>query len=125
MKLKFIVIFFFFFSYRLSASHIVGGEIYYDYLGGGKYKITLKIYRDCFNGIPPLPNPARVSIFDAAGNTIDTLKIPMSSLNNVPASINNPCIQPPGTVCVEEGVYIDTVLLPPKPGGYDVVYQGC
>ncbi len=110
---------------RSFASHIVGGEIYYDYLGANKYQITLKVYRDCFNGIPPLDNPARVSIFDAAGNIVDTLYIAMFSLTPVPPSINNPCIQPPGTVCVEEGVYIDTVLLPPKPGGYDLVYQRC
>jgi gliding motility-associated-like protein len=125
MKRIVIFCFLFFFISRTFASHIVGGEIYYDYLGGNKYKITLKIYRDCFNGIPPLPNPARVSIFDKFGTEIDTLRIPQLSLNNVPPSINNPCIQPPGTVCVEEGLYIDTIVLLPKIGGYDIVWQGC
>ena len=46
------------------ATHIVGGEIYYDKLSGNQYKITLKVYRDCINGVPPLDNPAFVTVFD-------------------------------------------------------------
>lgn len=38
------------------ATHIVGGELFYDFLGktaNGKdrYRITLRIYRDCLNGV--------------------------------------------------------------------------
>ncbi|MFM7812901.1 MAG: hypothetical protein ACKO66_00130, partial [Flavobacteriales bacterium] len=29
------------------ATHVVGGEISYEYLGGTQYRITLKVYRDC------------------------------------------------------------------------------
>ena len=32
---------------RASATHIVGGEFYYDCLGNNQYRITPKIYRDC------------------------------------------------------------------------------
>lgn len=109
----------------VKATHIVGGEIYYDYLGSNNYKITLKVYRDCFNGQAQLDNPAIVNIFDVNGNLVDTLMIPMLSLTNIAPSINNPCITPPGTECVEEGVYEEIVKLTPKPGGYYVVYQRC
>ena len=34
------------------STHIVGGELYYDHLGGNNYRITLKLYRDCLNGQP-------------------------------------------------------------------------
>ena len=85
---------------QLKASHIVGGEIFYDKLSGNNYKITLKIYRDCFNGIPPLDNPALINIFDASGALIDTLQIPLLAQNSITPSINNPCIQPPGGICV-------------------------
>jgi len=36
------------FSFESKASHIIGGEIYYDSLGNNQYKVTIEIYRDCF-----------------------------------------------------------------------------
>ncbi|HWY10486.1 MAG TPA: hypothetical protein VN026_04120, partial [Bacteroidia bacterium] len=110
---------------QLRATHIVGGEIYYDNLGGNKYKITLKVYRDCYNGQAQLDNPAIVNIFDKNGILVDTMQIPMLSLNNIAPSINNPCITPPNTVCVEEGIYEEIITLPPINGGYYIVYQRC
>mgnify|MGYP003334466471 FL=1 len=38
------------------ATHILGGEIYYDSLGNGMYKITFEIYRDC-NSATAYDNP--------------------------------------------------------------------
>lgn len=113
------------FTIQLKASHIVGGEIYYDNLGGNNYKITLKVYRDCYNGIPPLDNPAFISIFDKNGAVVDTLRLPMISDIIIPPSINNACITILGNACVEEGIYERTVNLPPKNGGYFIVYQRC
>jgi PKD repeat protein len=107
------------------STHIVGGEIYYDCLGGNNYRITLKVYRDCYNGIPPLDDPAYVFIFDAAGNFIDSLALPLPPTTIVPPVINNPCFTPPTDVCVEEGVYHRIVNLPPIPGGYNITYQRC
>ncbi len=129
MKIKFSYIFciiFFFGFIRLShATHIVGGEIYYDNLGGNNYKIHMKVYRDCYNGIPPLDSPAFVTIFDAGGNVFTTLSLPLLSSTLVPPAINSSCIQAPNTVCVEEGIYETTINLPPLAGGYYIVYQRC
>lgn len=111
--------------FKANATHIVGGEIYYDYLGNNQYKITLKVYRDCFNGIPPLDNPAFLTIYDANNNVVMTRSLTLLSVVSVPPSINNPCIQTPGGICVEEGVYEDIVTLPPKTGGYYLAYQRC
>ncbi len=110
---------------QLKATHIVGGEIYYDKLSGNQYKITLKVYRDCQNGVPPFDDPAIISIFDKNGNVFDTMVVPLSYSITVPPSINNPCIQTLGNACVEEGVYIGTINLPPLNGGYYIVYQRC
>ena len=33
-----------------NATHIIGGEIYYDHLGGDQYRVFLKLYRDCGPG---------------------------------------------------------------------------
>ena len=41
----------FLFQTQAKASHVMGGEITYRYLGGLKYEITVKFYRDC-RGIP-------------------------------------------------------------------------
>lgn len=31
----------------LHATHIIGGEMFYDHLGGNQYRVTLTLYRDC------------------------------------------------------------------------------
>ncbi|MBA3972172.1 MAG: hypothetical protein H0X46_08515, partial [Bacteroidetes bacterium] len=38
------------FSSKTNASHLMGGEITWDCVGGGQYVFTMKLYRDC-NGI--------------------------------------------------------------------------
>ena len=35
------------------ATHIVGGEIFYDRINDSTYKVTVKVYRNCFNGLAP------------------------------------------------------------------------
>lgn len=100
------------------ATHIVGGEIFYDYLGGNNYKITLKVYRDCFNGIPPFDNPAFVFVYNASGVLINTLSIAVPASVIIPATINNPCFTAPNNICVEEAVYVTNINLPPIIGGY-------
>ncbi|MGE0567478.1 MAG: PKD domain-containing protein [Bacteroidia bacterium] len=115
---------------NLFATHIVGGELYYDYLGSGSYKITLKVYRDCINGQAPFDGQgngafALLHIFDVNGVLIQQVDLGAPIVTPVPPSINNPCIQTPGGVCVEEGKYETVINLPPKAGGYTLVYQRC
>lgn len=108
------------------ATHIVGGEIYYDNLGGDNYKIHLKVYRDCLNGIPPFDDPAVISVFDSNGNLIMALSVPLTSSLTVPPTNNSPCAPTTaGNACVEEGIYETTVNLPPLLGGYIIAYQRC
>jgi len=58
------------------ATHIVGGEFTYKYLGdsvsGGslfyRYQVSLSIYEDCLHGSPlaiASDNPAQIGVFDA------------------------------------------------------------
>lgn len=114
------------FCLKSRATHIVGGEIFYDCLGGDNYRITLKIYRDCSSPTnAPYDNPASVLVYDASGAYIQTIAMPYPGATAVPDSINNSCIQPPSSICVEEAVYQTTVNLPAKTGGYYIVYQRC
>lgn len=127
MKLKYIlaVLFLIFFSYKNFATHIVGGEIYYDCLGGNNYKITLKVYRDCYYGIPPFDDPGYIGVYGVNGNVIQTVDMGVADSTLIPPVINNPCFTPPVDVCVEEGVYTKILNLPPIAGGYVLSYQRC
>lgn len=127
MKAKRIIVLLFltFISLKNFATHIVGGEIYYDCLGNNDYRITLKVYRDCFNGVAPYDNPASIFIYDASGNFIDSVEIPFPGSVSLPSAINNPCFTPPTNICVEEAIYETTVNLPPLAGGYDIMYERC
>jgi len=113
-------------SFSAYGSHIVGGEVYYDCLGNNIYQVTMKVYRDCsVVNAADFDQPALLGVFDAQGNTIDidsVFYIDRDTLNAVP---NNICYQAQAGVCVEQASYIFKVTLPPKTGGYDVVYSRC
>ena len=113
------------FSIKSYSTHIVGGEIFYDFLGNDNYKITLKVYRDCYNGQAPYDDPATIFVFNSSGILIDSVGIPFPGSAVLPATINNPCYSAPTNVCVEEAVYETTLALPPLSGGYNIVYQRC
>lgn len=103
----------------------------YDDLGSGNYRITLKVYRDCFTGLAPFDGAganaaaAYITVYDASQNLIGVFDIGAPVISPVPPAINNPCILTPNTVCVEQGIYTYTVNLPPLSGGYYIVYQRC
>jgi len=114
------------FSY---ATHIVGGELYYRYLGNNKYRVTLKLYRDCFNSQVPFSGGSEGgAYFDVLDKNYEKLaSYPLGEpvVSNVPPSTNNPCIKSPYGICVEEGVYTTTITLAPKTGGYYLEYKTC
>ena len=65
---RLLFIFFFLLSFSTAnASHMMGGDITYECISPGKYKLTVKIYRDC-RGIP-FNNPL-MSVFCADGGNI-------------------------------------------------------
>lgn len=131
MKKLLSIVLLLFLSLQGFSFHIVGGEMVYNDLGSGKYQIILKIYRDCaaanasaFDGAPGGPI-AYLTIYDAANNFEAIYDIGSPVITHVPSTFNNPCILAPNTICIEEGVYTYTLNLPPKAGGYTVVYQRC
>jgi gliding motility-associated-like protein len=115
----------FFAVQNIYATHLIGGEITYDHLGNGNYKIRMEAYRDCFNGIPPLDDPCLIRVYDVNNAEVMSFTMALLSINPINPSINNPCVEPPEGVCVEEGIYETTVNLPPKAGGYYLVYRSC
>ena len=124
--LKFLVLLFFipFCSY---STHIVGGELNYKCLGGNQYQITLTVYRDCYNGVPPFDNPAAVGIFDNNNVLVTTVFLPFPGSTVLPPTVAqaNVCVKTPTNICTEVAKYVGTVTLPPRAGGYQLAYQRC
>lgn len=86
----------------------------------------MKVYRDCINGVPPLDDPAFISIFRADGSLYKTLNMPLLSQTNMPPTNNSPCApNTANSACVQQGIYEAIVNLPPLVGGYYIAYQRC
>ena len=112
-------------SFSSFATHIIGGDITYKCLGNNLYQFTVKIYRDCYNGVPPLDSPAHFTIYKNLDNTYETLDAFFTTDTIIPPVSPSPCLTVPPEICVEEGTYIFYKTLLPSPGGYTIAYQRC
>jgi len=116
---------------QTQAAHIIGGEFSYECLGGGDYRFTLRLYRDCagggaqFDGGPGAPFVATVSIYEGNSNVPINIELGPPSIMDVDPEISNPCLVIPPGICVEEGVYIFTRNLPLSSESYHITYQRC
>lgn len=113
------------FTSNVLATHIVGGEMYYDYLGANQYKITLKLYRDCNSTGAQYDNPLPLTIFDGNGTQLSLENVPFPGSNQIPPQFSNPCINPPQGLCVELAVYERIINLPASNTGWIISYQRC
>lgn len=125
----------FLFALGANATHIIGGEMHYEYLGSDaagndSFKLVLKVYRDCNPGNAAFDNPVTIAIYNYSGTTpvlytsIDIF-IPTVGTDTLNNDTGNPCLTVPPNICVEEVLYQTTVVLPPSPGGYDICWQRC
>jgi len=131
-------------NYSYSA-HIIGGEMYYECLGYANngldttkrsYKITIKLYRDCFaSNAAGFDNPVLFTIYKerATGTGYDLVQTParrqeFEMFLDGPfrvAAPTYPCLILPPNICVEEGRYVTTVDLPIISQEYVIVWQRC
>lgn len=125
----FLVCFFGILSFQSKSLHIIGGDIYYECLGNDQYRITMKVYRDCFSSGAAFDDPAFMTIYSGNNLNINNpyadLEVPLSSQSGIPPDLDNPCLIPPSNVCVEEGIYSTVVTLPFNQAGYHISYQRC
>jgi gliding motility-associated-like protein len=112
------------FSFDARSTHILGGEIYYDSLGNGFYKVTFEIYRDC-NSATAYDNPLVYTVFYGDGTYFNEFIVDLNASSILPIVYDDPCVTPPNNICVEKGIYIDTIQLPFNPSGYHISYQRC
>jgi len=125
------------FALPLHATHIIGGELSYEYLGANQYRIRLDLFRNCqdtdiFNQpVAPLDLVSYIDIFDENGNQWPFITQAQKSLplvgvsDTIPNNIaGDPCLFVPSNVCIEHARYegIFTIV---GTGGFYVVYQRC
>lgn len=108
----------------LHATHIIGGELFYDHLEGDQYQVTLKLYRDC-TGIA-FDATAAVGVFDGAtGELLQVQSLAFPGGSFIPITLDSPCLTLPPDVCVQTTSYVGLFNLPPTPNGYVLTYQRC
>jgi len=111
--------------FHVQAAHIIGGEVHYNYLGNDQYEIVFELYRDCNGPGAAFDNPMGYTVFNADNSIYSEYFVTPLSIDQLPIVYDDPCVTPPDDICVERGIYIDTITLPMTPNGYYVSYQRC
>jgi gliding motility-associated-like protein len=138
MKKFIVLIITLFCSIQTFANHISGGELFYEYVGGGsaantsKYKITMRLFRDC-NPKDPLTQlldaeVVVIGIYHSSGLLLQSslplkLQRPIPSIQFDTSSI--PCLLKAPEVCFQVGVFTGTVELPATADGYVLSWVRC
>lgn len=111
------------------ATHLVGGEMYYDYVGDNQYEIYLIIYRDCgptnTNGTD-FDIQANIAVYEGFDLYFSgAVLLDNNAVTSIDLQSGNPCAELPPGVCVERAVYTTVIDLPPSEEPYTIVYQRC
>lgn len=113
----------------MRATHIVGAELFYECTNPNTntYSVTLKLYRDCLNGQAPFDAQISLFVFNGTSGLIEQTKTVLAPSQTPQINPNSygPCVATPPQICVEEGIYTTTLVLPPTPGGYDIAWARC
>ena len=112
--------------FNAKAGHIIGGEIYYDYVGNNNYTFHISMYKDC----DPSQNWAPfdqdlILVVYSGGVQFSLVQIPFPGFVVVPVTYDNPCVTAPPGLCIQNAIYSTTINLPNSPNGYTVSYQRC
>lgn len=115
----------YFFSTNVNATHLVGGEMNYKYLGEDVYEFSLKVYRDCYLGVPDFDFPAYIVVYTASGVYVGIFVINGDPKTKLPVILDDECYSAPPNVCVERKEYKFNGFLEDNGEGYYISYQRC
>ena len=119
---------------KVNATHIVGGDITYKYLGKDTFEITLTVRRDCELGAPDaqFDDPAHITFYDGLTRRVridigdlGLVRVPYSDDDTLNTFIRSECGFEGAQVCVHETKYKTKVRLPYTNRGFYVVYERC
>lgn len=105
------------------ATHIVGGDITVKHLTGNNFEVKLLFYRDCSAGTADFDNTITLGVYDKVTNA-QSFQFSMTLQSRQVLALGDSCFTPTG-ICVEEGVYVETVSIPNNPNGYYISWQRC
>lgn len=113
------------FGLQANATHIVGGSMFYEHLGGSSYLVSIRLYKDCSPSSINFSTSLKVEIRKGDGTSppASFVRLPLLARDTLNPTIDT-CAFNPG-VCVELGVYSKIVNLPPQVGGYHLFYTDC
>ncbi|HET7115120.1 MAG TPA: PKD domain-containing protein [Hanamia sp.] len=124
--------------FKCQAHHIIGGEMFYNYLGKGtapntsKYLITLKIFRDqnAPPGTAPMPTEVYIGIFNNDNGQQYPGPYPyyiVQKNDELPVTVDPlpPCINNAPNLSYHVGIFLLTVELPDNAKGYTASFQTC
>ncbi len=98
------------------ASHLMGGELTYRYIGNSQYELKFTMYTDCKSRNPD--DQILYKIFRHSDSSlVETDSTLLYKLNTVKATCKSF-----NSYCVREGQYIDTITLGSDTSGYDILY---
>ena len=136
MKKLLFLIFFLLIFLQNFASHIAGGELFYEYLGPGstanssRYKITMRLFRDCNSTGQELDAElVAIGIYgrqsrNRIGGEPDTLKLESTETVRLNTGAI-PCIVNAPDVCFQIGIFTKVRDLPNTPDGYTLIWIRC
>lgn len=105
------------------ATHIMGGDLTYRYLGDSTYELTFLVYRDC-DQTASIDNSITYWVYYKSNKAVflnnRTVDLTSEGAQTVSPEAPN-CVTPSG-ICIESGKYIDTVSLGNDPDGYIVTW---
>ena len=139
MKKFLFALFFLFFTSNLFASHIVGGEVAYTYLGPGslpntsRYSVLLRLFTECGQvcgggtGVACPPTMPLIGVFNNASPYNRVTTVTLSLIDNPELRLGTypPCLNTQPIVCYKVNIYGGFVELPNTAIGYRLSYQTC
>lgn len=116
----------------VSATHLVGGSMSYEYLGlqnngNYRYRVTIKMYRDCAASTVPFDQEIDIGIYNNnADRTLSkTMTVPLITEIPVdpPSGGSNCSFQP--NVCIRQAIYQGLVDVSASTLGYHLIFRRC
>ncbi|PCJ67327.1 MAG: hypothetical protein COA58_03125 [Bacteroidetes bacterium] len=111
-----------------NATHIVGGDITYEYVSENTYRINLFLYVDCINGTTGAINSdkeANIAYFNAETNEFisnDALDV-ITQLNV--EEVNYKCLKVEPNACVQQFKFSYIKIINPRDHGIIIAFQRC
>ncbi len=105
-----------------SATHIIGGDVTVKSLGANKFLVTLRFYRDCLTATS-FDNPIVLGVYDKITN-VEAFQFSLPLISTQVLPLGDSCFTPPN-LCVEEGIFRDTITFANNPNGYYISWQRC